>query len=661
MALCLGMTALFPNVVEAQTPCENGFAGIYPCEHVDLLAHMTLDEIGAGSNTNDIWGWKSSVTGKEYALVGCFTGTSIVDISNPLQPVYLGSLPTHTTNNLWRDLETYHDYLFVVSEAGGHGLQVMNLHILDTLTVFPVTFQESAYYNGFGHCHTLNINQQSGFLYALGSDTFSGGPHIVDIHDPLNPTLAGGYDVQGYTHDAYALNYFGPDQDYQGSEILVCCNGDELSIVNVTDKSDCQLIHSSTYPQLGYVHQGWFTKDLRFFLEDDETDEGQQNSNTRTHRWDFVDLDNPVYLGYQLWNSTAIDHNLYIKEQFVYASNYRSGLRIYDAIDVAAPNLTEIGYFDLYPQNDFAQYSGTWSNYPFLPSRVNIITSMYDGFFILRPHLAEIESDHYTTCDNSQVQINLQIDADLQFPLTPATNLSQVGIAIVGGATTIDAPGNYNFELSGFNALGAGSFAAEIQLTRPNGTHYDFPFTLDILPTVLPAAQNLLPTNQLVIVLTDYVLVDLVWNHVAGAQQYEIQVSETSDFNSLLVSQTVTDTVFNFSPPITGIFYYWRVRPINDCAEGNFSNATSFEPYDLSVDELQDHGVRVFPNPASEMVNLKFDYPVFAPVKVYNMQGALVYQHQLSGSQMVLPCSEWSEGLYIISCEQRKVLFVRKK
>ena len=58
------------------SPCINGFAaGTYPCQGVDLLAHLPLNEIGGGEGA-DIWGWTDPQTSHEYALVTRSTGTS---------------------------------------------------------------------------------------------------------------------------------------------------------------------------------------------------------------------------------------------------------------------------------------------------------------------------------------------------------------------------------------------------------------------------------------------------------------------------------------------------------------------------------------------------------------------------------------------------------
>ena len=77
----------FALQASAQTPCVDGMAGIYPCQNMDLLKFVPLSAIGSGANTNDIWGWVSPVTQKEYALVGCSNGSAFLDISDPLNPV----------------------------------------------------------------------------------------------------------------------------------------------------------------------------------------------------------------------------------------------------------------------------------------------------------------------------------------------------------------------------------------------------------------------------------------------------------------------------------------------------------------------------------------------------------------------------------------------
>jgi choice-of-anchor B domain-containing protein len=85
-------------------------------------------------------------------------------------------------------------------------------------------------------------------------------------------------------------------------------------------------------------------------------------------------------------DTTSIDHNLYTKGDRVYASNYTTGLRIYDASDPGS-GLEELAYFDVYPENDNATFEGgTWSNYPYFRQKNIVAVSSIDrGLFILQP------------------------------------------------------------------------------------------------------------------------------------------------------------------------------------------------------------------------------------------------------------------------------------
>lgn len=483
----LAFSLLISSYSYAQFPCVDGLAaGIYPCDHVELAKFMALNEVGVDGNTNDVWGWVSPTTGKEYALLGGNNGTAFIDVSDPGNPIYLGLLPTHTIASLWRDLESLGNYCYIGSEAPGHGLQIFDLLQLDDVTNPPVLFEETAHYDGFGNSHTINIDPVSGYLYAMGTNTFSGGLHIVDINNPLNPTIAGGFSQDGYTHDGYAISYNGPDEDWIGKEVVVGCNADALTFIDVNDKSDCQMISTLDYPELGYVHQGWFTKDFKYFLLDDELDEQDFTVNTRTHMFDVQDLDNPVYMGYYQGESTSIDHNLYIKDQFVFESNYRSGVRILDASRTSQSILNEIGYFDLFPNNDFALFSGTWSNYPFLPSGIVLATSMYDGFFILKPHLVDLPAIVPVQCDTQVNGFQITINADLQFPLT--ISAADVPEEWTASGPVINGPGTYDIVLSGgWDVINN----ATLVLSTNFGSTYEFQFSTDLCEnTVNELAEN---------------------------------------------------------------------------------------------------------------------------------------------------------------------------
>jgi len=324
--------------------------------------------------------------------LGLINGTAFFNISDPVNPVYLGKLPTQTGNSDWRDIKVFNNHAFIVSEAGSHGMQVFNLMQLDGVTSAQ-NWSNTAYFNGssagatFGNAHNIVINESSGYAYVVGAGQCSGGLYAININNPTNPTFAGCFSSDGYTHDAQCVNYIGPDPQYQGTEICLNSNENTLTIVDVTDKTDMTQISRTGYNGSRYTHQGWFTEDHQYYLMNDELDESGNGHNTRTYIWDLRDLDNPAYLGFYQAGVSAIDHNLYIKDNLAYCSNYRAGLRVLDVTNIASGNLTEFAYFDTYPASNSSSFTGTWSNYPYFASGVIAVSGIEGadaGLFLLK-------------------------------------------------------------------------------------------------------------------------------------------------------------------------------------------------------------------------------------------------------------------------------------
>ncbi|MEZ6115900.1 MAG: choice-of-anchor B family protein [Pirellulaceae bacterium] len=258
-----------------------------------------------------------------------------------------------------------------------------------THTAPAETWSADAVYRRFGNSHNVAINPDSGLVAATGTDTFQGGLHFVDISNPLEPQAAGGMRGIGYAHDAQAVTYHGPDADYAGAELVFAFTVDSLTVVDASKPADAQLISRTQYPDSQYSHQGWLTEDHRFVLMDDELDEMYNGTKTRTHIWNVEDLDSPRYLGFHEFETSSIDHNLYIHEGRAYAANYLSGLRVLDLADIESGNLVEVASLDTHPNTDDADFGGAWSVYPFFESGNIILSDMSEGLVMARldlPH-----------------------------------------------------------------------------------------------------------------------------------------------------------------------------------------------------------------------------------------------------------------------------------
>lgn len=248
----------------------------------------------------------------------------------------------------------------------------------------------------------------------------AGGLHMVDIREPENPTFAGCFDDEGYVHDTHCVIYHGPDASYRGRELCFNSNpdstssGDALTIVDVTDHASPVLV-GQVFEGLPatYSHQGWLTPDQRYFLHDDESDNGSSSAaiqgRTRTRVFDVMDLESPSLQAVYHHPTRAPAHNLYTRGRYMYNANYIDGLRIVDLTNIdnpgeafleqtpAAPDhrgLREVACFDTDPfRNDMGVFAdgrtawgASWSNYPYFKSGVVVVSGL-DGLFLVKPRL----------------------------------------------------------------------------------------------------------------------------------------------------------------------------------------------------------------------------------------------------------------------------------
>ena len=390
-----------PAITGSTIECTDGFADRFACDGIDLLAFLPTHEIGGrrGTQLNDIWGWTDPETGRDYALVGLSIATSFVDVTDPHNPVYVGKLAKTegAPESAWRDIKIHADHAFIVSDAAPqHGVQIFDLTRLRDYDGEPIEFTEDAHYDQISAAHNIVINESSAFAFVVGAssggETCGGGLHMINIEDPRHPSFAGcfadvstGRQGTGYSHDAQCVVYNGPDTQYRGHEICFGSNETALSIADVTDKRNPVALGMATYPNVAYAHQGWLTEDHSYFYMNDEGDEiSGLVPGTRTLIWDVQELEDPIFVGAYQSDNPSVDHNLYVKGDVMYQSNYDSGLRVFDISDPEKPR--PIGYLDTVPfgEDGAGGMSGSWSNYPYFESGIVVVTSMSEGIFVVR-------------------------------------------------------------------------------------------------------------------------------------------------------------------------------------------------------------------------------------------------------------------------------------
>jgi choice-of-anchor B domain-containing protein len=364
--------------------------------NMSLLSRVTLNQLGGGLGSS-LHGWVDPQTKREYAIMGRTTGTSFIDITDPRRPVVVANMAPVAGSSFtsWREPKVYQNHVYIGVDGTNHAMQVMDLTRLRTYAGSTMNVAPDSLYTNVTRIHTLAINPDSGFLYAAGTNLASGGLHVIDVRDPANPVAAANWSSDGYTHEAQVITYRGPDAEHVGKELSFSSNGrasstsDTFTIVDVSNKSNLRRVSSRTYPQSGYIHQGWLTEDQRYYFVNDELDEtgNLTGGKVRTHLFDVSDLDAPVYRGF-FEQAGGIDHNLYVKGDLLFQSNYTTGLRVFKIGDLESNNpadwLREIGYYDTYGASDGVTFNGAWNNYPYFPSGNIAISDIDGGLFVVK-------------------------------------------------------------------------------------------------------------------------------------------------------------------------------------------------------------------------------------------------------------------------------------
>jgi choice-of-anchor B domain-containing protein len=398
---------LLLGVIITQVFCANAQL------NMNLVGQLTFPGKG---DLSDIWGYKDTASGKEYALVGTFTGTSIVDISTPSAPVEVFFSPG--ANSIWRDLKVWNKHVYITNEQDS-GMKIIDMSNLPG----PITTGDVSQYKGstypFTSAHDLYIDE-NGYAYIMGANHANGGAIILDLTvDPKNPVEVGLYDDY-YLHDGMARG----DTLWGGA-----INDGFLTAVDVSNKANPVTMATHVTPS-SFTHNVWVSDDGDYVFTTDE------KSNAFLGAYDVSNLANITEVDRIQSNpgSLVIPHNTFVHGDYLVTSYYRDGVTVHD---ISNPSImVEVGNYDTSPQFAGNGFNGCWGVYPYLPSGLVIASDIENGLFVLGPNYTPASyldgnvTDTVTTNPIDAVQVDI-------VSTTTSTNTNilgdyQTGIATAG-------------------------------------------------------------------------------------------------------------------------------------------------------------------------------------------------------------------------------------
>ncbi|MBT8212308.1 MAG: choice-of-anchor B family protein [Acidimicrobiia bacterium] len=356
---------------------ENGQILEFSAENVALLSWLSPEDItGVTQTANDVWGYVSP-SGREYAILGLRLGTAFVEVTDPLNPKVLKTIPG--SGSTWRDMAVYDEYAYSVTEGGG-GIQVIDLRRIDKGKVKIANRVQDL---GLDTVHNITVDPDSGYAYLSGSNLAEGGLVAVDLSDPANPVVEPGVWAEAYVHDVVTVTY--TKGKHAGREIVYAFAGEDgIAIIDVTDKRNMFTVDLLTYPGLSYSHSGAVDRKLKYLYANDELDEldGAVGTST-TYLFKIKDFENARFVKSFTSERPTIDHNGFVRGNWLYQANYESGLRVYQ---IKRPkNPRQQAFLDTYPEADSAHFNGAWGVFAGYPSGIVVISDIQRGLFVLLP------------------------------------------------------------------------------------------------------------------------------------------------------------------------------------------------------------------------------------------------------------------------------------
>jgi len=207
---------------------------------------------------------------------------------------------------------------------------------------------------------------------------------------------------------------------------------------------------------------------------------------------------------------------------------------------------------------------------------VSIIVTGIDNPFAINTTNGELRE----VCTSTTTDVTFDLLYTTTSSVSGATSFSLNGLPTGASAsfspTSLSSNGNFSLHITGLDNVSAGLYELEVVGTN-SGQTISKNLKLHVLKDTFAPLSLTAPADG---VLDLHRPFNLEWENHPNAQSYQLQVAVNSSFNNIIIDENVNTTSFLVKENTYGITdgstYYWRVKPINQCAEGNFSTPRSF-------------------------------------------------------------------------------------
>jgi choice-of-anchor B domain-containing protein len=568
---------------------------------------------GSGDKYSGCWGWVQQNKKKEYAIACSKSGTYFVDITNPATPTVSAFRSGVVSNATWREVKTFQNYCYIISDDGGGGnnsFQIIDMQYLPD-SVHKVYDSQSL----IRRAHALWVDGNKLYISAVrqSGNSFS-TMNVYSLANPQNPVLIRrldqDYSFISYVHDMFVRN----------DTVYASCANQGLYIFKLTSANTFTMLGSlSGYSGAGYNHSSALTPNGQTLVFTDEVPAGLPIKVANVSNMANIQ----ILATTNQYTATTPHNPFMINNQYCVMSSYKEGLQLYDISNPSSPFLA--GYFDTYPQGggntgvwSGSAYKGQWGAYPYFPTKTIFALDMLNGIFLLKTNL----------------YANPQVVPGFNLPATacPGATVSLMNTSTGATAYSWTASNGLQTTVSGSNASvtfsATGIYTISLFASNPS---YSGTATHTIAVANLTAAIQ--TTNSACQTCSTGIAVATVSNGVGPYTYTWLPIGGNDSLANNLASGC----------------YTIQIKDVKGCM---FSGPTCVDFYITTglSDFEKDQSVSVYPNPANTELNIKSEEQTFI-CRLFNNLGEVVKETKLFEKSAMLWVQDLSPGVYTLELQ----------
>lgn len=203
--------------------------------------------------------------------------------------------------------------------------------------------------------------------------------------------------------------------------------------------------------------------------------------------------------------------------------------------------------------------------------KFSLIVTGVSGEFTFLADTSEI-----AVCSDQDALFNFEYRQAVTGTTQFTTNGVPTGMTTTFSNQSLNTNGNFTINFGNLVNVAAGAYDIEVVGNNGNETqkrtirvvvnHSNFSNNPSVLQFPINGKKGVLSSKT-----------SLVWQKNLNAKEYTLQVSNSPAFTNIAYTATVNSTSFELENLQSGTVYYWRIKPKNDCSEGNYSTVYSFQ------------------------------------------------------------------------------------